>query len=1526
MAKRVKQSKKIEHDWLTLVTQHGLFISEPVLQTRFPQGVEPVLFEKYRMFKKEWDLVSMSEKGERAKKMTRWLNFIFEELLEFGTGSWAKKGNIPEETKHYLLEYDQWLAPDRVLLSRDGKPLMLVMTISPGKKLEKPDSERRKWKVSPYFKLSTLCLETKVPLGVLTNGDEFRVFHVKPTTGTSYFEWKAQDWYDEKPLLDSFYTLLRKDRFFGANERLLSGLIEESQKRQLDVTDQLGEQMQKALSSFIRDIGDLNKENLTGIFKDASGERLYEMSLTVMMRLVFILYSEENGLLPHGLFVYENNYGLSHLIYQLQTRATDEDFMRRKDAWPRILALFRLIYRGCEHPDVLTIAYGGELFDPEKYPELEDPKLKINNRTIWNMLHNLGYAKTKIGKLWVTQKVSYRTIDVEQIGSVYESLIGYSVESAKETMVVFSGKEGAIRPLSEFKALPRDELEEYLKSVTGKTPKSIQKILDGYDEQQQAIEIDDGGKCLQYNHRKRFEKFLDGDGWIEHGQLYMTRAGSIRKGSGTYYTPKEITRFLVREALEPLVYEDTEERKRIKSPREILDLKVCDPAMGSGAFLVQAIRYLGERLVESWAKIASQNPDIVLTMPYGRVFLNPDRDEPIPEDEEEALQKARLYVAQHCIYGVDLNPMAVELAKVSIWLTTMSKNHPLTFLDHRLKCGNSLIGADFKHIEKIPNEPLWKEQRKDNKAAMMGEVMLSGVEFSKYVTGIMDARKCMQGREISAQDVIRKEIRFKAEHTEDKPIMRLKRVFDLWCSVWFWPYSEEEANTPVKIKKEKYKATSIFEYGTSVPYTTTESAIVSAEIDDSPKKEWHESKTIVPHPPHTGEFREIALHILGENPNYDGPRLLKKYLEANEICAGEQKFFHWELEFPEIFLKDDGTIMKNPGFNAVVGNPPWDKPLPLTQDFFNQFDPNFRTYDTNSAKEAIDKFCENSVINDNWKKYQSQFYNVENFLSNSTIFQHQTIVLDGKTIGGHQDMYKYFIEKSYSIISNDSTSSLVVSDGFYLHEGSTGIRHLLIEKCELSFLLSFVNKEKIFPIHLSKKFCLIKFKKGMVSKNIKVNFRLVDPANVIEKYNEAIEMDIDTIRKMSPIHLNIIEISDLYTYQIAEKIVEQSKLLSENDNLSSSIQLLSVEYNQTHQSKIINRKGIGYPIYQGKNIEQYTSFFAPISLWSEKNKAEKFLNNQEQKRIYKYLSQYLCEVNYHLKSNQSIKKNVNGWLEASNIQFNYEEIVSLFRWYRVVVRNIAASTNVRSLISTIIPKDSICADTLAIFIPRKFEFNPSHSHDKFPNDLYHYAICLRTALQIVSILNSYVINFYARMKMSEHFNIFTIYQLPVHLLNSENYYFKQLIPRVARLICTSNEYSDLWNETYDEYWNGLSLMDKGTSMLSDWEDITPEWTKDCGINNTNNVSECEQILSEIEALIAHLYNINEEEFSFIIDTFPSLKRREISMYGEFRTKRMCLEEFKRLAPIIEEEKQRNPEAFEIPSYNKVDGDELEEVE
>jgi hypothetical protein len=186
--------------------------------------------------------------------------------------------------------------------------------------------------------------------------------------------------------------------------------------------------------------------------------------------------------------------------------------------------------------------------------------------------------------------------------------------------------------------------------------------------------------------------------------IYVTTA-TTRRSTGTHYTPPSLTEPIVQHTLEPLVYEGPaeglpREQWKLKSAQAILGLKVCDMAMGSGAFLVQACRYLAERLVEAWENLEKQHPGDVLITPEGAFSIGSPSERLVPADTNERIAIARRVIADRCLYGVDINPMAVEMAKLSLWLITLQRDRPFSFLDHALKCGDSLLGvSSIKQID-----------------------------------------------------------------------------------------------------------------------------------------------------------------------------------------------------------------------------------------------------------------------------------------------------------------------------------------------------------------------------------------------------------------------------------------------------------------------------------------------------------------------------------------------------------------------------------------------------------------------------------------------------------------------------------------------------------------------------------------------------------------------------------------------------------------------------------------------------------
>ena len=333
------------------------------------------------------------------------------------------------------------------------------------------------------------------------------------------------------------------------------------------------------------------------------------------------------------------------------------------------------------------------------------------------------------------RRLSFRALDIEQIGHVYEGLLDHVAVRAEQPVLGLRGtkhKEPEI-PISELEARRekgQEEMIAFLHEQTGRSPGALRKGLELELEplQGERLRAACGNDPDLIRRVLPFAGLLRQDDMgfsviIPAGGVYVTE-GPTRRATGTHYTPRSLTEPIVQHTLEPQVYVgpaegEPKEKWQLRTPAELLDLKICDMAMGSGAFLVQACRYLSERLVEAW-EIAepadgSRTAPTPRITPEGKPATGDPGETVIPQDTEERLTLARRLVADRCLYGVDKNPLAVEMAKLSLWLITLAKDRPFSFLDHALRHGDSLIGADedtflrWSHSYKGPEMPLFDE-------------------------------------------------------------------------------------------------------------------------------------------------------------------------------------------------------------------------------------------------------------------------------------------------------------------------------------------------------------------------------------------------------------------------------------------------------------------------------------------------------------------------------------------------------------------------------------------------------------------------------------------------------------------------------------------------------------------------------------------------------------------------------------------------------------------------------------------------
>jgi hypothetical protein len=705
--------RKFHETWLGMVQPiDGLVVSVPVLvdaqcMERQPPHVQQTLLNLCPPTRQ-------GEAGPEGYAIANLETFLAEQLGLtpdlFDTGA-----ALPETLSLYVPEGRQTLTPTLALRSalpsreREGPgggnavepPAtpsyeLLVWELPAGLPLDKAETTTGTWDYPPSAKFDRLLRHCRIPLGLLVNGESVRLLYAPHGESSGAITFRIDDMASVggRPILDAFVMLLSANRFFGVTEeRTLPALLAESRKRQANVTNDLADQVFEALQILLRGFEAASERDGRIILDDAlarGGDHLYKGLLTVLLRLVFVLYAEDRGLLPVDHPVYAEHFSVLGLFEQLQVDrgAYPDSMSRRFGAWGRLVALFRAVYLGVAHGDLHMPPRRGSLFNPHEYPFLEgwgpagsapitQPEARagvhlptVDDETVFRVLERL--------LVFEGQRLSYRALDVEQIGSVYEALMGYHVQRVPAEAVCMRPDRVWITA-EEVLEVPAARRAKWLKEHLGLSTAQGEKLAQELTNPDSALEA-----LAKYAVGKKGDPAL---AKARAGQMVL-QPGSERRRTSSHYTPRSLSAPIVRRTLEPLLAVMGE-----APPSErILNLKVCDPAMGSGAFLVEACRFLADQVLAAWTR-------------EGKV-------EAMAAEHGDPLLHARRLVAQRCLYGVDKNDAAVELAKLSLWLVTLSKTLPFTFLDHSLRHGDSLVGLDFEQIKAFH----WKQPEKKKKA------------------------------------------------------------------------------------------------------------------------------------------------------------------------------------------------------------------------------------------------------------------------------------------------------------------------------------------------------------------------------------------------------------------------------------------------------------------------------------------------------------------------------------------------------------------------------------------------------------------------------------------------------------------------------------------------------------------------------------------------------------------------------------------------------------------------------------------
>ncbi|MDR2974046.1 MAG: N-6 DNA methylase, partial [Propionibacteriaceae bacterium] len=722
---------ELHREWLTLVDTEGPFLAVPPLKRVYAQGI-PAVKESSRQAMRDakpafdlawdaWDRDRDLPGGIETYRAARniWVDVILRRLLDWGD-HYRSAAELPSLASYQAASGNGFVKVEPTgALAHQDQVGALVLVVDPCDSLRDvtPDG----WAASPIDRMEAMLrsVESKTTIGVVTDGRWWALVSVPQGSMAASGIVDAQTWIEEAATRDAFAELLSVRRLLGGVETdRLPALFAESVLAAEEITEALGIQVRRAVELVVSAFSEAARDSRDRGDADPlpdDGDAIYQGVVTVMMRVVFLLFAEERGLLPQSQ-LFENGYGLASVLADLEDRARDEgeeSMDATHLAWHRLLATSHALYVGATFEDMRLPAYGGSLFDPARFPFLTEMTqrgtlaIAVSDRVMLHVLRSVQVAKPKGQD---ARRISFRDIDVEQIGYIYEGLLGYTCRRADRIILGLPGQEGsepevALEQLDDFAnqyVNDNDLAQAIIDWVKDNQPGSkpptksaLAKALASGDT------MEDADRALlsvtrDEVIRERLRPWIGAIRRDLRGRptvvltegLYVTETPS-RKNAGAHYTPRSLAEEVVKYALEPLVYSpgphqtsDRAQWKRISSD-SLLDLRIADIACGSGAFLVAAARFLARELVEAWQA-------------EGNARGNP---------RELEVQAIREVVAQ-CLYGADINEMAVEMCKLSLWLVSLDSDLPFSFVDDKVLLGNSLLGVtDLEQIRRLHIRP-----------------------------------------------------------------------------------------------------------------------------------------------------------------------------------------------------------------------------------------------------------------------------------------------------------------------------------------------------------------------------------------------------------------------------------------------------------------------------------------------------------------------------------------------------------------------------------------------------------------------------------------------------------------------------------------------------------------------------------------------------------------------------------------------------------------------------------------------------
>lgn len=808
-----------------------------------------------------------------------------------------------------------------------------------------------------------------------------------------------------------------------------------------------------------------------------------------------------------------------------------------------------------------------------------------------------------------------------------------------------------------------------------------------------------------------------------------------QKAFGAYYTRPEITEYLCDRTINKLILDRVNELVKPQNFESINDLMIkldgalckrlyedilpkislLDPACGSGAFLIAAM----QTLIYIYQNV------------IGAIDIKIKDQQRLKNDlhkERSTCTSLQYFIKKKIItnnlFGVDIMPEAVEIAKLRLFLelvssaSTVNELDPLPNIDFNIMAGNSLIGlirVDETAFDAVGN-------------SLQGN-LLQPLEAANY-----------------------------------------KKIL-------------EDKNKSIELYK-KHAFLPAEEHGTS---QTDRLLMLRQHIDKINQESQSKLNNLL-----LNEFSQ-KLGIKYERVSLTG-KPNKRVLNSDDIAVLEP--FHWGYHFDKLFDKG----LANGGFDAIITNPPWEAFKPDAKEFFSQYSElvtkkkmNIHTFEETKQTLLLDKEIANA-----WLEYKSKFPHLNLYYRSSSQYQNQISIVDGKKSKTTDiNLYKLFLEQCFNLLRSGGECGIVIPSSIYNDLGAKQLREMLFNHTQVTGLFCFENRNGIFEdVHRSFKFVVLTFEKGGTTEEFPAAFMRHDVQD-LQKFpgSESINISLDFLRRLSPDSLSVTEFKGENEFIIAEKIFK-FPLLGKNINDKWNISF-SREFHMTDDKDLFKHYIKGrLPLYEGKMIHQFTHEYSEARYWIDEDEGRKALLGKS-------------------KSDTGQK------LDYQNYRFAY--------------RSIASSTNIRTLIGTIIPPNVFCGNSLNIAVLNDNKY----------------------AILICAILNSFCVDFILRQMVSANINMFYIYQLPVPRLTEGDKFFNDIVEHAAKLICTTPEFDELAQEV------GLESHQEG---------ITDETKR-------------AKLRAEVDGIIAHLYNLTEDEFHYILSTFPivsePVKQAAMEAYRKF---------------------------------------------